>query len=578
MNYRGQRSGVIDPPEDDEAKKGAGEPTPPVEHLFRLAGNRVGKSKLKKKTILHLGLDPIELSDEEIEILIHPPEQGNRQDAIESAHAQIRGLEIDRRMYPWNSQAIRLEEFHQEVLPLLQRVQRDPSQHIKHLTMAAAIAIAAETGRSLDQVQQLRVDESSEFTYRQPIGSERCGNWTWDAVSPRYRRDLTGAAKDLTAMRKLAVERAEHLEYRASEMVTDLIAGILKFGKLGKYNLLFPFRGFAEQIRNWLRTGGVDSRITLHRISRLPWDLLHRTTAGELASVCLTLGVAHPLAQVELFYAVLHEAEAVSIFSGLQAMLWGGTPPVPPRYAIVPPKGARFTGCRAFPRLGAIRKLISRFRMHSEEFFKMPLATFSADLHRDRLNGAVMYLLWHQFFCFGTRAICDAYQRRQDLSEVTRIGILSDKDFSSGYKTRVVVATDALLRHMKALEGRLTELQKTSKRYKRSDIGPVWLLDSRDIRVQPKPTNIEKLLRSPEYNFPFPVNTPRRVMRYLLRRSGMKHAHAEAYMGHWWHAREPFSPFSTFEFGGLVADLDGRMQKILRRTLGFTSSFGEPKP
>lgn len=581
LDYNGQRLGLL-----DDLGSGSEDPkVQPLEHLTKHHVRGEHNRHLSKKEIFDLGLDPLELSDGEIDVLTAVPKGGNRQEAIEGAHAQIRALEIDHRLYPWGLHAIRLEEFQKEILPHLQDVgQSSPSRaadSVGNIAAATAIAIAAETGRTLDQVQRLRVEEtlSSPFAYCPATGGHRCGMWKWDVVSPRYKGDLTGNERNLENMRKLAVERAGFLIYPASELVTDLIARFTAEHP-PKHNLLFPFRpkGFSALVRKWLQKKGVDGRFTLHRISRLIWDLLHVNTGGELASVCLTLGLPHPLAQVELFYAILHEAEAKELFARSTAMLWGHIPATTRPLPVAPdPEDGKFTGCRAFPKLQVVRRTIQRLREQSEAFFAMPIREFRPAEHRDRLNGAVLYGLWHQFFSFGTRAICDAYQELDAFSEHGGIGILNDKDFANGYKTRMVVAHPNLRGHMQALESKLKKLRTKLPGENDPALGAVWLLDWQNRPVALRPKIIQLILTYDNYDFPFPVNTPRKVMRYLLRKSGMAHIHSEAYMGHWWHGREPFSPFSSFDFGAYLHDLNGRMGEILTKKLEIRFAGGGGK-
>lgn len=584
LDYRGNRYGIVDEVGNSGGEDDGGGQNPRTEHVARTHVNREKPEKrpsgknakyLTNKEILDLGLDPIELSDGEIDVLTVPNAGGNRCEGTEAAHAQIRALEIDRRLYPWNSQAMRLEEFQKELLPHLRNAQMSCPQKLEDTAAAAAIAIAAETGRTIDQVLQLRIEQnlSSPFSFCPPTKKKRCGLWKWDAVSPRYKRDITGEQKDVRRLRELAVDRAEFLVFPASKIVTDLILRFMTGRPRVKLNLLFPYRRkeFAARVRRWIERKCDNSRFTLPSISHLMWDLMHRNTGGELASICLTLGLPHPLAQVELFYAVLHEAEANSIFHRSKAMLWGeDRVAAQPRRPSPDPKFGRFTGCRAFPRLEEVQRIIGLFRERSEAFFALPVEKFKPEEHRQLLNGAVMYLLWHQFFSFGTRAICDAYQKADGFLKPSGIGILSDKDFASGYKTRIVVANDLLRRHMAALERRFSKLRLKLPEHQDADLGPVWLLDAQNNPAEPRPSTIREVLKIDKYDFPFPVNTPRRVMRYLLRKSGMTHSHAEAYMGHWWHGREPFSPFSSFNFGAFVNDLAGRMQRILGKQLGIS--------
>jgi hypothetical protein len=190
-----------------------------------------------------------------------------------------------------------------------------------------------------------------------------------------------------------------------------------------------------------------------------------------------------------------------------------------------------------------------------------------------------MYATWHQFFAFGTRAICDAYQKSEGFSDDSGFGVLSDKDFVTGYKTRIIFAPNRLRRHMAALEQRLAELLELQPVLRPPDISSdeqnvlpkVWLLDATYQCVKLTPTTIQEVLKA---QFPLPVNSPRKIMRYLLRKAGMSHTHAEAFMGHWWHGREPFSPFSSFDFGNFIGQLRGLMPDLLEKELGFDPTPG----
>lgn len=137
-----------------------------------VVGRRRGRSagRLTRKAILDLGLDPLELAAENPTVLTTAPGAANRQEAQEMARATTRSFEIDRRLYPWQAGAMRVEEFHRHIRPHLQRLARKDSASVPELAAASAVAILAETGRSLDEVMQLRVEERpiSAFAYRRP--------------------------------------------------------------------------------------------------------------------------------------------------------------------------------------------------------------------------------------------------------------------------------------------------------------------------------------------------------------------------------------------------------------------------
>jgi hypothetical protein len=532
------------------------------EHIIHgRAHGKAGRS-LTNKEILNLGLDPLEIADGNPIVLTAVPEAASRQEAVEIAQARTRAFEIERRLFPWNSQAIRIEEFQKDLLPILAKISNGLTVSERELAAAVAVAIAAETGRSLEELLKLEIDNdpTSAFAYKPPDSEGGCGQWNWDSVGPHYESKLN-------IPDGFEVDRELYMSFSASEIVTKLIKRYTT-ARPPKGRKLFPFqvRGFRKVVKAWLSQHDGDGRYTLGRITNLKWGLLHSLTGGELASVCLVLGLFHPIAQVELFYAVLETTEAASLFADSLDRLWATKSQAPiaaPPHSV--PHQGLFVGCRAFPKISKVRETVEWLSEGSRAFFALKLPSFDPTRDSELLNRAVMYLVWHQFYCFGTRAICDAYQTMDQISEGTGIGILSDKDFATGYKTRIILAPERLRRHMSALERRLAELHVRFPNWSRHDMPPVWFLDAGHQPVEIEPTTIAEVVKE---RFPFPVNTPRKVMRYLLRKAAMSHAHAEAFMGHWWQGREPFSPFSSFNFRAFVEDLNGLIPSCVM-DLGF---------
>ncbi len=570
VDYMGRRYGmdfdVIGGGErDDDDQK-----TIRQEHILGRRKPGTPHKHIDRKSIIKLGLEPLELADGDPAILENIPPKTARHEAIEGARARSRGFEVDRRLFPFNSQAMRLQEFQDLIVPALKEIARDLSSSTENLVAAAAIAISAETGRSLKELLRLLIEPrlTSSFSFMPPSNDERCGLWRWNAIHPPYNAELK-------VDKQFDVDRRDFLVYPASEIVTDLIARLVTKTPPPEGLRLFPYKMkvFRGNVTRLLRKLSGERRFTIARISQLIWTQLHVITGGELASACLVLGFPQQLAQVELFYAILEVSKAEDLFARTSACLWNPALPahiLPPDLVSDPDKES-FVGCRAFPRLDVTRGAVAWLSDGSRAFFGIRAQHFDPTSQAKQLNQAVIYAVWHQFFSFGTRAIISAYQPVSEFSELTGVGVLSDKDFESGYKTRLVWARPKLLAHMKAVERRLAELHYKFPGCNFSDLGPVWLLDGNGQPEMLTPTAIKRVMNK---EFPFPVNTPRKVMRYWLRRAGMSHAHAEAYMGHWWHGREPFSPVSSFNFGPFLTELKRILPGLLEDQLGFVTIPG----
>jgi hypothetical protein len=100
---------------------------------------------------------------------------------------------------------------------------------------------------------------------------------------------------------------------------------------------------------------------------------------------------------------------------------------------------------------------------------------------------------------------------------------------------------------------------------------PVWFIGDKGKILRLTPGNITSLLKK---DFPFEVNTPRKISCNLLRQAGLRHEQAEAYMGHWWQAREPWAPFSSFDWHEYLSTIQVLVPYMLE-DLGFTWVPGE---
>jgi hypothetical protein len=71
---------------------------------------------------------------------------GSARQATEIARSGARSYEIDRRLFPWSSDRMRLEEFHRGILPVLAKACVD-SIPVRDLELAVLGGVLIETGR-----------------------------------------------------------------------------------------------------------------------------------------------------------------------------------------------------------------------------------------------------------------------------------------------------------------------------------------------------------------------------------------------------------------------------------------------
>jgi len=231
-----------------------------------------------------------------------------------------------------------------------------------------------------------------------------------------------------------------------------------------------------------------------------------------------------------------------------------------------------FVGCRYFPKIDAMRHAITITR---EAFEQLQRHHRDPVLRREHHNAAVMHVVWHQQFAIAARGSKQIYIPRASISK-DGLASLRDKDNQKGYKCRLVWFPRMLLRQMEILEsiGHLRTYSSGSLGRPRCEIDemPVFYRTLRENAAKrPQEISREGLLEVTAPFFPFPINTPRRVMRYLLWERGLSPEYLDIFMGHWRERQEPWSRWSTLDYGDYLETIRGLVPSILR-DLGFNES------
>lgn len=508
-----------------------------------------------------LGVHPAELGSQSgIHSKIPGAKSSGQAKHIARAHG--RSMEINRSLMPWSSDRLSVREFQTTILPTLESIHDNTDVPSSDLRSAMLVALSIDSGRKMKDVVKLAVEpklQMAPFSYQPPSQKETCGIWKWDAIGPEYEAIFE-------VPHGMQMDLAPFLRYPASRLVTKLVDQYRKAAKV-RTVLFDPEVDHVAEALRWIKQQSGWENVTEGRLAQLRWQALHEITAGELASSCLILGVRTHLASVELHYSVLEVTEAREKFDKSSEILWAErAAAIEPPIAADPP----FVGARAVPKVSLVQEIVGRLQAASKEFFAISPRAFDPQLHSNLLNAAVLYAVWHQFYCFATRSIRNAYQERSLFALGNQVAILGDKDFDDHHKTRLIWAPKPLLKHMRAIEDRLEaiRLRLNDRRFPKNS--PLFFLDdNRALRITPKTVEVQL-----GAHFPFEVNAPRKLMRFLVRKAGLSHEDAEVYLGHWWDAREPWSPFSSFDWLGYLKRLEAIIPDILDG-LGFTWIPGE---
>ena len=219
-----------------------------------------------------------------------------------------------------------------------------------------------------------------------------------------------------------------------------------------------------------------------------------------------------------------------------------------------------FIGCRAFPTLDCVRQAIAITGDSFRAFVERSPDRF------DHWNLAVLHVIWHQQFAIGARSSKQLYIESSAFNTKSGLARLSDKDNKYGYKSRLVWMPPALVWQM-------SELDQARYIIDRCGVGRPRHLPFREITFDSDTGLFESITRkgisrlSKDF-FPFPANTPRRVMRYLLKKRGLSPEYVDVFMGHWRERREPWGKWSSLDYSDYLACLRRLVPEILS-DLGF---------
>lgn len=225
----------------------------------------------------------------------------------------------------------------------------------------------------------------------------------------------------------------------------------------------------------------------------------------------------------------------------------------------------KYTGTRSCPTTETVKAAIA---ITSEAVSQLAAMDLSAHLPKDFatiFNRAILYLLWHQFYAVGTRAICSPYIPLRDVSPVSGIATLTDKDSGTGHKTRLVWLPGQVLEHMLRTEEQAKAVRATLGLECTENSPAVFFLDAELHEIEITPTAISEIVSA---FFPFPVNTPRRWTRLSLCAAGFPNEMTDAFMGHWRERQEPWGKFSSFSYRTYLDRLKTVVPSQLE-TLGF---------
>jgi hypothetical protein len=244
----------------------------------------------------------------------------------------------------------------------------------------------------------------------------------------------------------------------------------------------------------------------------------------------------------------------------------------------VKPSPEVYVGSRSCPSLEAVRSSIQITSESARKFAHLNVKQHLPRHFVELFNHAILHLLWHQAYAIAARGVRSPYIPLSRVCQSSGLATITDKDSGNGHKTRLVWMPPELVKHMRQTENCVLQLRTYHRLVWGARRSPLFFLTrnkNKELMARViSPKSIEEL--SHEF-FPFPANTSRRVMRFMLLKAKMSSEYVEMYLGHWGDRREPWGKWSSFDCSAYLSELELHVPTILGKDLGLKCPSGKRK-
>ncbi len=310
------------------------------------------------------------------------------------------------------------------------------------------------------------------------------------------------------------------------------------------------FRGQSDTLLRNLKKLLTDidpsGRLTINKISKFLFNHLINETHGDICAASMISGDEHFLAHVRLFYSVISISKLQQQYLGtinkiVSQLYLASNKTFNLRDFAQEKDQTKFVGSRLCPTLASVKTAINKLHVDVESAFNAKNTILFHNLY-------TLLTAWRFSFATACRAISTPYVSLSEIDMDTGLGVLSDKDDGTGYKSRLIWLPKNILTEMSKYESHRLKLESFSIE-ELFNSPPIFFIEhglknqSKIINVRPK-----TLMPMMEQYLQYPANFHRRFMRSELIERGCPIEVVDSWMGHWHAGEEPWSTHSTFSF------------------------------
>jgi len=313
------------------------------------------------------------------------------------------------------------------------------------------------------------------------------------------------------------------------------------------------------------------NRINIERVRSVLFNIVVTQLTGDTADGTLTTGKYHFLSKTKLHYTTLEISQLQGLYTRAlklmadQVHLQGYDKPSF-QYREYTPREGVFIGSAYNPRIESVIAGVSKLVKNLSSRAKPTSNEAIIEYH----NIYTLYVVLFIGFSTGYRAIKDPFPEAPNIDEETGLCVISDKDGSDFYNSRLVWLPEILIEqlekyreHRRVIRSYL--LNNNENLDHLSGLPELFFLDENFKIEIVRPLTLTSKLKP---ILDLPVNTNRRFLRSYLKTNGCPTEIIDAFMGHWSRGEEPWGEHSTISYLLIIQELKKHIPPLLN-TLGF---------
>jgi|SRR5690554_639887 len=313
------------------------------------------------------------------------------------------------------------------------------------------------------------------------------------------------------------------------------------------------------------------NRINIERVRSVLFNIVVTQITGDTADGTLVTGKYHLLSKTKLHYTTLEISQLQELYTRALKLMTDlvhqqGYDKPDFKYREYTPREGVFIGSAYNPMVESVIEGVSKLVETLSSRVKPTTNESIIEYH----NTYTLYVVLFIGFSTGYRTIKDPFPEAPNIDEETGLCVISDKDGSDFYNSRLVWLPEILIKqlekyreHRRVIRSYL--LNNNENLGHLSDLPELFFLDENFKIELVRPLTLAPKLK---LILDLPVNTNRRFLRSYLKTKKCPTEVIDAFMGHWGRGEEPWGEHSTISYLLIIQELKKHIPPLLN-TLGF---------